>query len=97
VIADDCNQIIQHHDLAHTGNGKGSAIVDVSDRTAEHRARSVGRKLHSRRQDVDAVLHLTIDLARSVESLQRPAYQPEGAGVLEWWVLRRRDRRGAAG
>ena len=69
MVADDRHQIIQHHDLSHSGNRFSSTIIDVRDRTTEHGARRVGRELHSRRQDVDAVRGLAIDLVGSVEAL----------------------------
>ena len=58
MVADHRDQIIQHDDLAHTGNRPGATIVDVSNRTAEHWAGCERRELDARRQDVDAVLRL---------------------------------------
>ncbi len=69
----------------------------MGDGPAEHRAVRDGGEPYARRQGVDAVLHLAVGLVWGVQPLERPADQPEGAGVLERRVFRRGDSRRAGG
>src|SRR5260370_35312922 len=91
VIADDRDQVVEHHDLPDAGNSLGRAVVDVSDFAAEYRARGKGGELHAEQHAIDALDDLAVGLVGRIEALARVADQREILRVLERWILRHRD------
>ena len=97
VVADDGDQIVQHHHLAKTRHSLGLAVVDAHDLAAEHRRVGEGGELHTVRQGVDAVLRRAIDLGGRIEAFERPADQAELRGLFQRRIGGRLQAGGAAG
>jgi hypothetical protein len=90
VVADHRDQVVQHDDLADAGNLFRGAVVDLADLAAEHWTGGDRCELHARKDRVDTVDGLAVDLVRRVEALQRLADIDEILGVLERDIRRRR-------
>ena len=91
MIAHDREQVLQGNDLPHAGDLFRLAVIDVPDLAAKYGAGQQRRELHPRRQDVDSVNRLAVDLLRRVEPLERLADQLEVGYCFELRLARRRE------
>ena len=97
MVADDGDEIVEHDDLAHTGQFFRGAVVDMLHLAAEHRALGKGRELHVRHHGVDAVDGLAVGFVRRVVTFQRLADQREILRILELRLVRHRQLGGGIG